>query len=127
MLREDLIREVYTKWTGQNVGTVVDNRSQILRQAERYLDQEQLSYQALQPVVAQYEGFVDISPSGTVSQVTWAVNDEGLASTRAAYGTEEILVAPTAREKRNIEQIKRVIERQKIARVEEEDRRKGRA
>jgi hypothetical protein len=68
--------------------------------ANYYLDTLQREYQWDTPATVGYAGFKAIQPDGAIQQVTWTVDENGAATTRASRNREEPVIAIPYEEQR---------------------------
>lgn len=112
MVREDVTREL-VDYTGRSQGAApADNLQDATKIAEYYLSAAALQYTPRQSGAASYAGFLPISPDGAIVQVTWTVDGQGRATTRASRNREEANLAPTYQEARFLSKIARQLDEQ---------------
>lgn len=81
---------------------LTDNKADLLKAADYYLDAKKLEVEPQAGQVRPLAGFHDISPDGAIQQVTWALND-GVAATTASRNTEHSPFVPPYATRRRTE------------------------
>ncbi len=85
--RDDLIREQFK--TAKEPRQNKDNMAKLEKQANYYLDAIAAEYQTKLSGSITYPGFIKIDLDGAVQQVSWVIDSNGYAYTRASRNKEE--------------------------------------
>ena len=127
LVHDDIALQYWQNFVPPRTG-MKDNKPDVDSQAKYYLDAAEQEYQWDSPCSATYAGFKTINPSGAVQQVTWMVDQQGFATTRASRNREELLVTPSYKERRFTERLHTALKRDaKTGRQKQADQERGRA
>jgi hypothetical protein len=102
---------VHTLHISHDDGKLVDSKKQTDQVAGHKIDADIRDYDNKNPVLVSYPGFLVVSPTGAIQQVTWELSRSGKATTRVARQIEELHLAPSYRQKRRIERDRKYIEK----------------
>jgi hypothetical protein len=123
-LREDVVRELYYRASPPPLA-LIDNLAEVNKKAEFYYNALARQYEPSESGTVAVIGLVPIQVDGAILQVTWQINDQGAATTRASRNREELIVAQSFKEARFIERLNRALkERDKPERMRAADARK---
>jgi len=101
LLRDDIAAHVVKDCNGR----WSDNSGLARQQADYYLDAAMREYQLSDPSSYTYAGFVPICPDGAIQQVTWQVDGQGYATTKASRNSELSITTIPYQERRLYERI----------------------
>lgn len=101
--REDVVRRLYRSFVAP-VG-VRDNLAQVEAAAKHYLDAQEAEYRITDLGSVSYAGIFKLDLDGAIRQVTWNIDPEGRAITRASRNREELVVAMSYAERRFYERL----------------------
>lgn len=99
-------------------GPLGGNNDEFLAAAKQYLDQRQQVYQVAETAAYTWPGFKAINPDGAIQQITWEVNAQGFATTRASRNKEEIFSGVSYTERRLMERTKAMLDEVEKRRIE---------
>lgn len=77
--------------------------------ANHYLDAINLEYRTRRPATRVYAGFVPLELDGIIQQITWEVDGQGFARTRASAEREEYHFSPPYTQKRHLEKMSQLV------------------
>jgi len=127
VVRDDVAQQYYYFYS-RHGRRLLSNQKEVDRQAKYYLDAAQREYEFNSPASVSYAGFRAINVDGAIQQVTWSVNDDGYAITRASRNREELLIVPTYKERRQFERLREALRKDReTERQKDEKQKKGRA
>lgn len=127
LIHDDVALQYYYNYVQPGEG-IVDNKADVEKQAEYYLDAAQRAYQWTSPASVSYAGLKAINPDGAIQQITWTIDRKGYATTRASRNREELMVVPSYKERRFIERLQVALQRdEKTGRQKQADQDKARA
>lgn len=99
----------------------IDNMQEVRKAADHYLDITEREYQLSAPGSVSYAGFKPIGVDGAIQQVTWTVDTQGYATTRISRNKEEVVLAPTYKERRFLERLQGVLKEQGLTKRQEQE------
>ncbi len=89
------------------------NEEDVEEQADYYMDEAVRGYQFTAPMSVTYAGFLPLNPDGAIQQVTWVTDQAGFARTRANRNKEELVYAPSHKERRMIERMREELKKER--------------
>lgn len=101
--RDDVVRRIYRSFVAP--AGIHDNLAEVKAAAKHYLDAQAAEYQFNDVGSVTYAGIFAFELDGAVRQVTWNVDREGKATTRASRNREEMIVTMSYAERRFYERL----------------------
>ena len=124
--RDDVVRRLYRYYVPP-VG-LRDNLAEVQRAATHYLDAVEAEYRVTDVGSVSYAGIFRFDLDGAIRQITWSIQEDGRAITRASRNREEPVVSISYAERRFLEklgQVGRDAARNERQRAEDQARNRG--
>lgn len=126
LISEDSVRERWIKFSAP--AGLQDNRDEFREEGQLQIEATEAEYLPKQSGSFTLPGLIPIVVDGAIRQVTWRIDQDGVATTRVSRNLEELLVSPSYKEIRFAERIWEAMQkRDKSESQRKEDQRAKRA